>query len=139
MQEIDGTEGLRLVLDEEANQISFQLSRFSISDDGTVFNEAGRLQLLDAAGKLIEEVFFRADSLDGTKHVAVTVEEGFTQAIFSAGAQDGDDFVYGAYANQAAEAFLGSPFVAGGAMHGSEYLIDYVGFTKGVVDLLWAG
>ena len=139
LQELDGSEGLRFVLDDEANQISFQLSRFSRNDDGTGFNEAGRLQLLDAGGQLVREIFFAADAVDGSRQVAVAVEEGFTQAIFAAGANDGNDFVYGAYANQAGDGFGSNPFAAGGAMHGSEYLIDSVAFTSGYVDLLWTG
>jgi hypothetical protein len=130
---------LRFVLDEEANQISFQLSRFTRDDDGTGFNEAGRLQLLDAAGVLVKEIFFYADALDGSKQLSVSVEEGFSQAVFSAGAQNGEDFVYGAYGNEAGNGFGSDPYSANGGMHGSEYLIDSVGFTTGYVDLLWAG
>jgi hypothetical protein len=139
LQELDGSEGLRFVLDDEANQISFQLGRFTRNDDGTGFNEAGRLQLLDASGQLVREIFFAADALDGSRQVAVAVEEGFTQAVFAAGAHDGNDFVYGAYANQAGDGFGSNAFAAGGAMHGSEYLIDSVAFTSGYVDLLWTG
>ncbi|MEF8730116.1 MAG: Calx-beta domain-containing protein [Accumulibacter sp.] len=139
LQELDGSEGLRFVLDEEANQISFQLSRFTRNDDGTGFNEAGRLQLLDVGGQLVREIFFAADALDGSRQVTVALEEGFTQAIFAAGAHDGNDFIYGAYANQVGDGFGSNPFAASGAMHGSEYLIDSVVFTSGYVDLLWTG
>ena len=139
LQEIDGSEGVRFHLDQEANQISFQLSRFTRNDDGTGFNEAGRLQLLDAAGGLVKEIFFYADALDGSKQLSVSVEEGFSQAVFSAGAQNGEDFVYGAYGNEAGNGFGSDPYFANGGMHGSEYLIDSVGFTTGYVDLLWAG
>jgi hypothetical protein len=139
LQEIDGTEGLRFHLDEEANQISFNLSRFTSNDDGNGFDESGRLQLLDAAGELVKEVFFYADAADGSKQLSVLVEEGFSQAVFSAGAQNGEEFVYGAYGNEAGNDFGSEPFEANGAMHGSEYLIDSVTFTAGYVDLLWAG
>jgi Ca2+-binding RTX toxin-like protein len=139
LQELDGSEGLRFVLDEEANQISFQLSRFTRDDDGTGLNEAGRLQLLDASGALVKEIFFYADALDGSKQLSVSVEEGFSQAVFSAGAQNGEDFAYGAYGNDTGNGFGSDPYSANGSMHGSEYLIDSVGFTTGYVDLLWAG
>ena len=137
LQEIDGTEGLRFVLDEEANQITFQLSRFLPNDDGTGLNEAGRLQLLDADGRLVEELFFYADRTDGTRQVSLSVAEGFTQAILSAGAQSGDDFVYGGYGNADGSGFGASPFAASGSLHGSDYLVDSVQFVSGYVDMLW--
>ena len=139
LQEIDGTEGVRFHLDQEANQISFQLSRFTRNDDGTGFNEAGRLQLLDAAGELVKEIFFYADALDGSRQLSVSVEEGFSQAVFSAGAQNGDDFVYGAYGNEAGNGFGSDPYSANGGLHGSEYLIDSVAFATRYVDMLWIG
>ncbi|MBN8515445.1 Calx-beta domain-containing protein [Accumulibacter sp.] len=134
-QEIDGTEGLRFVLDEEANQITFQLSRFLRDDDGTGLNEAGRLQLLDAEDALVEELFFYADGTDGTKQISLAVAEGFTQAILSAGAQRGEDFVYGGYGNADGNGFGASPFAANGSLHGSEYLVDSVQFVSGSVDM----
>lgn len=137
LQEIDGTEGLRFLLDEEANQITLQLSRFLRNDDGTGLNEAGRLQLLDADGSLVDELFFYADQTDGTKQVTLSVAEGFTQAILSAGAQNGEDFVYGGYGNVDGSGFGASPFAANGGLHGSDYLVDSVGFVSGYVDLLW--
>lgn len=136
LQEIDGTEGLRFVLDEEANEITFLLSRFLSNDDGTVLNEAGRVQLLDAGGALVNELFFYADRADGTKQVSLAAPEGFTQAVFSAGVQDGDEFVYGGYANQDRSGFGSSPFAASGSLHGSDYLIDLVAFKSGYVDML---
>ena len=139
LQEIDGTEGLRFVLDKETNQISFQLSRFNRDDDGTGLNEAGRLQFLNAAGELVREVFFLADALSGSKQVSVTLEQGFTEAVFSAGARNGDAFVYGAYANQEGDGFGADPYTANSAVHGSEYLVDYVDFTSGSVDPFWVG
>lgn len=137
LQEIDGTEGLRFVLDEEANQITFQLSRFLPNDDGSGLNEAGRLQLLDADGRLVEELFFHADRTDGTRQVSLSVAEGFTQAILSAGAQSGDDFIYGGYGNADGSGFGASPFAASGSLHGSDYLVDSVQFVSGYVDMLW--
>jgi Ca2+-binding RTX toxin-like protein len=134
-QEIDGTEGLRFVLDEEANQITFQLSRFLHDDDGTGLNEAGRLQLLDAEDELVEELFFYADGTDGTKQISLAVAEGFTQAILSAGAQRGEGFVYGGYGNADGNGFGASPFAANGSLHGSEYLVDSVQFVSGSVDM----
>jgi hypothetical protein len=128
---------LRFVLDEEANQITFQLSRFLANDDGTGLNEAGRLQLLDADGRLVEELFFYADQTDGTRQVSLSVAEGFTQAILSAGAQSGDDFVYGGYGNADGSGFGASPFTANGSLHGSDYLVDSVQFVSGYVDMLW--
>jgi len=135
-QEIDGTEGLRFVLDEEANQITFQLSRFFRDDDGTGLKEAGRLQLLDADDELVEELFFYADGTDGSKQISLAVAEGFTQAILSAGAQRGEDFVYGGYGNADGNGFGASPFAANGSLHGSEYLVDSVQFVSGSVDML---
>jgi hypothetical protein len=136
LQEIDGTEALRFVLDEEANQITFQLSRFLRDDDGTGLNEAGRLQLLDADDELVEELFFYADRTDGTRQISLAVAEGFTQAILSAGAQRGEDFVYGGYGNADSSGFGASPFATNGSLHGSDYLVDSVQFVSGSVDML---
>ncbi|MCB1944045.1 MAG: hypothetical protein KDI53_18685, partial [Candidatus Accumulibacter sp.] len=136
LQEIDGTEGLRFVLDEEANQISFRLSRFFGDDDGTGLNEAGRLQLFDAGGKLVDELFFFADQADGTKEISLSVAEGFSQAILSAGAQSGEDFVYGGYGNALGGGFGSSPFAANGSLHGSDYLVDSAQFVSGYLDML---
>jgi hypothetical protein len=124
------------VLDEEANQITFQLSRFLRDDDGTGLKEAGRLQLLDADDELVEELFFYADGTDGSKQISLAVAEGFTQAILSAGAQRGEDFVYGGYGNADGNGFGASPFAANGSLHGSEYLVDSVQFVSGSVDML---
>jgi Ca2+-binding RTX toxin-like protein len=136
LQEIDGTEALRFVLDEEANQITFQLSRFLRDDDGTGLNEAGRLQLLDADDDLVEELFFYADQADGTKQISLSLADGFKQAILSAGAQRGEDFVYGGYGNADSSGFGASPFATNGSLHGSDYLVDSVQFVSGSVDML---
>ncbi|HNC52334.1 MAG TPA: Calx-beta domain-containing protein [Accumulibacter sp.] len=139
LQEIDGTEGLRFLLDHEANQISFHLSRFTRDDDGTGFSEAGRLQLFDSDGRLAKETFFYADRLDGSREVTVAAEDGFSQAVFSAGAQKGGDFVYGAYGNADGDGYGTDPFANSLGLHGSDFLIDSVTFTAGYVDLFWAG
>lgn len=84
---------------------------------------------------LVNETLFYADKADGTKLVSVSVPEGFTQVIFSAGAENNGEFVYGGYGNQAGNGFGTSPYSANGSTHGSDYLVDSVEFGFGHVEI----
>ena len=126
--EIDGTEALRFQLVDDAVELRFGLSRFKTNDDGTGFNESGRLLLLDAANQVIDNISFVANSTSGTQEVVVQASSAFSQAVFMAGANNASEFVFGAYANTGG-GFGSAPFTSGGALHGSDYLLDYVEFT----------
>ncbi|EAR21903.1 Calx-beta domain-containing protein [Nitrococcus mobilis] len=127
-QEIDGTEGLRFELNQEATEFRFGVSRLFTDDEGTGFTEAGRVQLLNDAGELVAEEFFFADNAAGTQEAAVSAPQGFTQAVFSAGAFDGNAFVFGAYGNGTGDGFGSESFADGGKQHGSDYAVDFVEF-----------
>ena len=125
-QELDGTEALRFVLDGEANGGRVALSRFFLSDDGSVFAESGRLQMFDAGGNLVGEERFTADST-GSQVVSFESDVAFSEVVFAAGAYDGDSFVFGAYAQ--ADGSFGSPPLADDAgLHGSDYMLDWIEF-----------
>lgn len=61
-QEIDGTEALRFNLDQAATKITIDLSRLD-GNSSTGHFDAGRLQLLDDAGLVVDELIFNADAL----------------------------------------------------------------------------
>ena len=126
-QEIDGTEGLRFELQREAVGVTADLSRFFLSDDGTVFAEAGRIQFLDANGSVLGERFFTADSTTGDQTVSFEFSAGFDALTFSAGALDGNDFVFGAYVDPDS-GLATSPFSDADGQHGSDYLLDWIEF-----------
>lgn len=128
-QEIDGTEGLRFSLDQEATRITFNLSRFFSNDDNTGMAEAGRVQFFNPDHEIVKEVYFSADSSRGEKEISIELPNGFTEAVFAAGALDNGNFVYGAYGNQTGDGFA----AASAAKHGSDYLIDAVSFGFGEI------
>lgn len=131
-QEIDGTESLRFSLDQEATGISFNLSRFFANDDNTGLTEAGRVQFLNLAHEIVKDVQFFADSANGNKQMTIDVSGGFVEALFSAGASNDTDFVFGAYGNAAGNGYGG----ASNAGHGSDYLVDAVTFEIGAVAVI---
>ena len=131
-QEIDGTEGLRFSLDQEATGISFSLSRFFANDDGTGLSEAGRVQFFNLDQEIVKDVQFYASNAGGEKQMNIDVSEGFVEALFSAGASDGQNFVFGAYGNAAGDGYGG----ASSAGHGSDYLVDAVTFEFGEVAVI---
>ena len=127
-QEIDGTEALRFDLAEEATEVTFGVNRLFVDDDGTGFAEAGRVQLFNAAGDLVAEEIFVADSSTGDQTVTVAADEGFTSVIFTAGLTDDDQFVFGGYATGTGE-FGSGPFTDGTRERGSDYVLDFLEFT----------
>ncbi|MCB1954378.1 MAG: FG-GAP repeat protein [Rhodocyclaceae bacterium] len=126
-QEIDGTEGLRFELQREAVGVTADLSHFFLSDDGTVFAETGRIQFLDADGRVLGERYFTAESTSGDQTVSFDFSSGFEAVTFSAGAIDGDDFVFGSYVDPESGEGRG-PISDADGQHGSDYLLDWVEF-----------
>lgn len=125
-QEIDGTEALRFVLGQDAHEATFTFSRLLGHDGGLPdANEAGRLQAFKD-GELVGEWVFQGDRADGQKQVAVAVGGGFDTLVLTAGAyDDAHHFVPGAYARDDGS-FGGAPFMSGGSLRGSDYLVDVV-------------
>jgi len=128
-QEIDGTEGLRFLLDEEATGVEINLSRFFANDEGADLNEAGRVMFFNPAHELVKTVDFVANSLLGDKHLSIDVAEGFNELVFTAGASNGEDFIFGGYGNATGDGFGG----ASADGHGSDYLVDAISFEFGEV------
>lgn len=119
-QEIDGTEALRILLEEEAVSMEAQVSRL-FDNEGGLGDEAGRVQLFDADGMLVAEGFFVADD-DPFQTISLDPADGFVEIVFTAGALDEDGmFVPGALASDSGEA-VDDPTDAAS----SDYLVDWV-------------
>jgi hypothetical protein len=129
-QEIDGAQALKFSFDKTAVKVEIDLNRFYVDDDGMAFNfnEAGRVQAFDAQGNLVAEETFFATRTDGTSTVALEHAEGFQSIVVTAGAYNGANFVFGAYADDTGT-FASAPYSAAGTQYGSEFLLDSVEFT----------
>jgi large repetitive protein len=122
-QELDGTEALRFNLTQSATSVTMNLSRFFINDDGGVMAEAGLVRLLDAQGNVVGQQAFTANGSTGAQQVTASAAAGFVAAEVWAGAYNGNDFVFGAYASASNTA------VPPSATHGSEFLLDWIEFS----------
>ena len=127
-QEISGTEALRFDLGSPAARATVDLTRLFVADDAIAsgFVEAGRLQALDEQGNVVAELSFAADRADGTKTVTLSHAAGFSSLVLTAGAYDGNDFVFGAYA-ELDGSFAAAPYYDT-SWHGSDFLVDSVEF-----------
>ncbi len=124
-QEIDGREALRITLPELAGEATINLSRFYQHDDGSQVNsESGLLQAFKASA-LVGELNFTADSATGNKSINLQIAEGFDSLVLTAGDYNDSHFAYGAYAKDDGS-FGTDPYLAGAALHGSDFLVDVV-------------
>jgi hypothetical protein len=131
-QEIDGKEGLRFALTENASKVTLSLARLFSNDDGSLFSESGRLRLFDAAGNVVGETTFNADSASGTKLVSLASAVAFSSIEINAGAYNGNEFVYGGYSN--ANGSFGSGVTTNSSgVHGSDFMVDWAQFELPVV------
>ena len=126
-QELDGTEALRFNLTQTATSLTMNLSRFFINDDGSVNAEAGLLRLLDAQGNVVAQQAFTAVGSTGVQQVSLSSAGGFMSAEVWAGAFEGSNFIHGAYKGPGGSTV--TPYNAGGSLHGSDFLLDWVEFT----------
>ena len=127
-QELDGREALRFELDQAANKVTVDLARFFLNDDGSVYAESGRLQVLDASGSVVGETVFSATATSGAMTVNLETEDAFSAVELTSGAYDGTDFIFGAYADAGGD-FGTAPYAdAAGKLHGSDFLVDWVEF-----------
>jgi len=131
-QEIDGKEGLRFALTDNASKVTLSLSRLFSNDDGSLFSESGRLRLFDAAGNVVGETTFNADGASGTKVVTLASATAFTSIEINAGAYNGNEFVYGGYSNANGSFGSGVTTNSSGA-HGSDFMVDWAQFELPVV------
>ncbi len=122
-QELDGSESLKFELEEGATTAVLDLSSFYFDDDGEGNSESVRLQAFDAEGNLVEELIASADSDTGESTISFEVESGFSELVVSAGAYDGERFVYGSLINAEGSSVESSS--------NSEFLIDSIEFEFG--------
>jgi hypothetical protein len=76
----------------------------------------------------VAEQMVHATRTDGTSTVELEHAEGFHSIVVTAGAMDGANFVFGAYADDAG-GFAAAPYAANGVQYGSDFLIDSLEFT----------
>ena len=127
-QEIDGKEALRFELDQGANKVTVDVSRFYLNDDGTVHAESGRLQVFDAAGNVVGETTFSASSSTGDHTVSLATSAEFFAVELSAGAYDGTNFMFGGYTDASGNFDTPAYTDGSGTLHGSDFLVDWVEF-----------
>ncbi len=123
-QDIDGKEALRFDLDEAATRVTAEISRLTMNEYGGAYDEAGRLQAFDDDGNLVAEVVFVADG-SAEQEVELVSEAAFTSVVFTAGAYDGTEFVFGAYDDGG---IVVDPFVVGTTTYGSDFMVDAIEF-----------
>ncbi|MCP5250377.1 MAG: DUF4347 domain-containing protein [Burkholderiales bacterium] len=134
-QEIDGTEALRFDLDQAATKITIDLSRLD-GNSSTGHFDAGRLQLLDDTGTVVDELIFSADAAAHEKQITLDHSGGFSAAVLTAGIYNGADFIYGGLADAGGQ-YLSDPHNLGnGAWNASEYLVDAVEIEFGDISLV---
>ena len=134
-QEIDGTEALRFDLDQAATKITIDLSRLD-GNSSTGHFDAGRLQLLDSSGTIVDELIFSADAAAHEKQITLDHSGGFSAVVLTAGIYNGVDFIYGGLADATGQ-YLSDPHNLGnGAWNASEYLVDAVEIEFGDISLV---
>ncbi len=107
--ELDGKEALRFNLDQEATEVTVNLSRFYINDDGGLFVESGLLRLRDSDGNVVGEKAFRAGNAAGTQQVSLAAADGFVSVELLAGAYNGDTLLELAAVHPVERAYLFEP------------------------------
>jgi len=128
VQELDGTEALRFAFSEDASAITVGFSRLYSNDMGSIFSEAGRMQMFDADNNLVGETTFTAEALNGQQTISFSSDIiKFSAVEFNAGAyNENGEFIYGALANE--EGSFGSAVYtdSAGTLNGSDFLIDWI-------------
>ena len=133
-QEIEGTEALRFDLTKAATSVTIDLNAFNVDQSGRNF-EAGRLQLLDSFGSVVDELTFNANASGISKTITLDHVEGFTSAILTAGVYNGDEFVFGGFADAAGH-YFSNPIYSHGTWDGSDYLVSAIEFEFGSASLI---
>ncbi|UJP01066.1 MAG: PKD domain-containing protein, partial [Nitrosomonas sp.] len=133
-QEIDGTEALRFDLAKAATNITIDLNTFNVDQSGKNF-EAGRLQLLDSSGSVVDELTFNANSSGISKTITLDHASGFSSAVLTAGVYNDDEFVFGGFADASGH-YLSNPIYSHGNWDGSDYLVSAIEFEFGSASLI---
>jgi RHS repeat-associated protein len=134
-QEIDGTEALRFDLDQAATKVTIDLSRLDGNNSSGHF-DAGRLQLLDDAGLVVDELIFNADAFASDQQITLEHDSGFSAAVLTAGVYNGADFIFGGLSDATGQYLSDPQNLGNGAWNASEYLVDAVEFEFGEITLV---
>ncbi|MBX3641354.1 MAG: DUF4347 domain-containing protein, partial [Nitrosomonas sp.] len=122
-QEIDGTEALRFDLDQAATKVTIDLSRLD-GNSSTGHFDAGRLQLLDDAGLVVDELIFNADALSSDQQITLDHATGFSSVVLTSGVYNGADFIFGGLSDANGQYLSGPQNQGNGTWNASEYLVD---------------
>ncbi|TXI26293.1 MAG: hypothetical protein E6Q60_12835, partial [Nitrosomonas oligotropha] len=135
-QEIDGTEALRFDLAKAATSVTIDLNAFNVDQSGRNF-EAGRLQLLDSFGSVVDELTFNANASGISKTITLDHVDGFTSAILTAGVYNDDEFVFGGFADASGH-YWSNPvnYGHGGIWDGSDFLVSAIEFEFSSASLI---
>ncbi|SET60767.1 RHS repeat-associated core domain-containing protein [Nitrosomonas marina] len=134
-QEIDGTEALRFDLNQAATRVTVDLSRLD-GDATTGHYDAGRLQLLDGSGLVVDELTFSADALSSDQQIMLDHTTGFSSVVLTAGSYNGADFVFGGLSDAAGQYLSGPQDLGNGTWNASDYLVDAIEFEFGEITLV---
>ncbi|SER06606.1 RHS repeat-associated core domain-containing protein [Nitrosomonas sp. Nm51] len=134
-QEIDGTEALRFDLDQVATRVTIDLSR--LEGDSTLGSfDAGRLQLLDGSGFVLDELTFNADAFSSDQQITLDHAAGFSSVVLTSGVYNDADFVFGGLSDAAGQYLSGPQDLGNGTWNASDYLVDAVEFEFGEITLV---
>jgi len=134
-QEIDGTEALRFDLTEAATSVTVDLSRLE-GDTASGNFDAGRLQLLDGSGLVIDELPFSAAVDVNGQLVTLSHDTGFSSVVLTSGVYNGADFVFGGLADNSGLYQSDPQNLGDGTWNGSDYLVDAIAFEFGEITLV---
>ncbi|MCW5607005.1 MAG: DUF4347 domain-containing protein [Nitrosomonas sp.] len=134
-QEIDGMEALRFDLDQAATKVTIDLSRLD-GNNSTGHFDAGRLQLLDDTGLVVDELIFNADALSGDQQITLDHATGFSSVVLTSGVYNGADFIFGGLSDANGQYLSGPQNQGNGTWNASEYLVDAVTFEFGDITLV---
>ncbi|KXK42851.1 PKD domain-containing protein, partial [Nitrosomonas europaea] len=134
-QEIDGTEALRFDLAKAATGVTVDLSRLEGNTEMNQF-DAGRLQLLDDSGLVVNELVFSANTAGHEQQITLEHSAGFSSVVLTAGIYEDGQFIFGGLAD-ASGAYQSSPVNPGnGSWDGSDYLVSAIEFEFGNISLV---
>ncbi|MCP5244564.1 MAG: hypothetical protein H6937_00795, partial [Burkholderiales bacterium] len=134
-QEIDGTEALRFDLGQAATRVTVDLSR--LEGDATAGHfDAGRVQLLDDSGLVVNELTFSAGALSSDQVIILSHDQGFSSVVLTAGVYNDADFIFGGLSDSDGQYFSDPQNLGGGTFNASDYLVDAIEFEFGEITLV---
>ena len=125
-QEIDGSEALKFDLDEHATKVTVDLARLD-ADSTSEFYDAGRIQLLDDSGNVVDEFVFSSEDGEHEQQVSLEYASGFSSVVLTAGVYHGSEFIFGGLADENG-AYQSNPVEHSGTFDGSDFVLDAIEF-----------